>query len=100
VRVGLVCGAGAGKISQFPTGEGRGEFKFCGCGAGAVKKFQPVQDWTLISSKLDISHNLSRLPSVSIASKSKLKFCHTKLFINHLFSNNGYIWTQSVISHS
>ena len=35
-----------------------------------------------IHSKLDVSPE-------SIASKSQLKFCHTKLFISHLFSNNG-----------
>jgi len=39
-QVGMVCGAGAGKISQTHA-EG---FKFCECGAGAVKKFQPALD--------------------------------------------------------
>jgi len=58
VRVGLVCGAGAGwkcagarreraKFLKFlPVWGG---FKLCGCGAGADKKFQPAQDSTAYS---------------------------------------------------
>jgi len=38
--------------------------------------------------------------SESIASKTKLKICHTKLFISHSFSNNDSISTQSMIWHS
>ena len=40
----MVCGAGAGKISQTSAGAGPGGFKFCECGAGADTKFQPAQD--------------------------------------------------------
>ena len=49
--VGMVCGAGAGKISQTPAGAEQGGFKFCGYGAGADTKFQPVQDSNIYCNK-------------------------------------------------
>jgi len=57
----------------------------------------PINSKLDISCMLDISYSTL---SESTASKSKLKFYHTKLFISHLFSNNGSILTLSMISHS
>jgi len=56
----MVCGAGAGKISQTHAGVARGGFKFCGCEAGADTKFQPAQDSSLqTSSKIKVKEMIT-----------------------------------------